>query len=212
MATPGILMRLSNNPPPLTPLQIPNTTIEAIYTLSATDNETPASNTIYFLSDTTPLSAAHYTADKAANPSIHAWVVANFINGRSSSEPNNETTSPFTQPHVLPSAPIKGTVLVVNGSTPGSSEAVADYHNWYDREHGGKLARVPGWIEGRRYAFAKAYGDIETASFYGLNFYEEVNGLGGPEWQAGVTEWTMRVRKNAAKANIRRMWRVEETI
>jgi hypothetical protein len=69
---------------------------------------------------------------------------------------------------------------------------------------------VPGWNENKRYRLEKSYGDVETASFYGFNFYDVENGLGGPEWKASTdTEWTQRVRSNHAKPNIRRMWKIQ---
>ena len=65
-----------------------------------------------------------------------------------------------------------------------------------------------GTSEVRRYKLERVFGEAETAAFYGVNFYDEKNGLGGPEWQAGVTEWSMRIRSHAAKPNIRRTWRL----
>ncbi|KAK7696872.1 hypothetical protein SLS64_014128 [Diaporthe eres] len=100
-----------------------------------------------------------------------------------------------------------GTEIVINGSTP-KAEYEADYHNWYDQEHVHKLGLVPGWQLTRRFRLEKVYGEAETASFYGVNFYDEENGLGGPEWKASATEWTLRIRQQAAKPNIRRTWKL----
>lgn len=209
MAVPGVLMRLSNitSLPP-----IPN--VEAIYTLKADDGKTPSHNTVYFLSDITPLlsSETHYNADAAAHRELEAsspalsWVVCSFINGRDTAGHGE----PQTSPRVPSAPPAPGSVVVVNGSTPRLDKE-ADYHAWYDQEHGAKLTQVPGWWAARRYALAKVYGETETANFYGFNFYDADNGLGGPEWQAGVTEWTLRIRSNADKPNIRRVWKVEGT-
>lgn len=216
MTVPGVLLRLSNttSSPPL-PGDLPN--VEAIYTLKAADDDdgrTPSHNTVCFLSDITPLlsSEAHYNADAAAHRDLEAsslalsWVVCSFVNGRDS----QGYAEPQTSRCVLPAPPAPGSVVVVNGSTPRPDKE-ADYHAWYDQEHGLKLTQVPGWWAARRYALAKVYGETETANFYGINFYDADNGLGGPEWQAGVTEWTLRIRSNAAKPNIRRVWKVEGT-
>ncbi|KAJ5604595.1 hypothetical protein N7510_009749 [Penicillium lagena] len=202
MAIPGVLMRLSDN---VSPIEIPN--IEGKYTLKADDNKTPGHNTVYFLSDISPLlsSKEHYDDDATTNLST-SWVICAFINGRDTEGAGELQTSP----HVPPTPPARGSVLVINGSTPHSDKE-ADYHAWYDQEHGAKLTRVPGWQAARRYSLAKVYGAAETANFYGFNFYDEKNGLGGPEWQAGVTGWTLRIRSNAAKPNIRRVWKVEGT-
>lgn len=215
MEVPGILMRLVEPReagqalpgPPLT-LPIPKSLVEATYSLSADDGKTPSQNTIYFLGDISPLlsSSSAYDADLKAhggNPASISWVICVFINGRDKS---STVTNP-TSPNTLPSPPAVGSVLVVNGNTPRPGKE-QDYHDWYDQEHGAKLTAVPGWNSARRYQLAKLYGEAETASFYGCNFYDRENGLGGPEWKAGVTEWTLRIRDNAAKPNLRRVWKV----
>jgi hypothetical protein len=182
--------------------------IEAAYKLTALDEQNPWLNTIYFLEDIAPLvdSPAFYNEDVKTNASDSvslSWVICAFINGRDQTTLSQQT---YSTPHVLSETPSPGSVVIVNGSTPRPDKE-ADYHAWYDQEHGDKLKLVPGWNVARRYSLAKSYGDIETANFYGVNFYDEKNGLGGPEWKAGVTEWTMRIRSNAAKPNIRRQWR-----
>lgn len=213
MSVPGILMRLVQprdgaNPPadsgtsPIAPC--PN--VEAIQVMEANDEAKPSRNTIYFLSDITPLlsSPSKYDEDVGAHGSTLesvAWVICSFINGRDATNPGADNVA-----HLLPQAPVAGSVLVANGSTPRPDKE-QDYHDWYDQEHGEKLTHVPGWNSARRYKLEKVYGEAETANFYGLNYYDEVNGLGGPEWKAGVTEWTMRIRSNAAKPNVRRVWR-----
>ncbi|KUL90757.1 hypothetical protein ZTR_00383 [Talaromyces verruculosus] len=205
MATPGVLMRLSNDASS-SKLTIPG--IEAVYTFKANDDSTPLCNTLYFLSDIAPLvnSKSQYDADKTnSSASEVSWVVCSFINGRDTAGLSQE---PQTRPHVLPNPPALGSILVINGSTPRDDKE-DDYHAWYDQEHGEKLTKVPGWNAARRYVLAAVYGNVETAKFYGFNFYDAENGLGGPEWKAGVTEWTRRIRSNAAKPNIRRVWKVE---
>jgi hypothetical protein len=206
MAVPGIVMRLSEG---LSSTTLPLPGIEALYTLRADDNEKPRNNTVYFLNDISPLLSAknQYDDDSATNNNV-SWIICSFINGRDISTPKDG--APQTSPHKLPTPAALESVLVVNGSTPRPDKE-ADYHAWYDQEHGAKLTQVPGWTAARRYVHVKSYGASETASFYGLNFYEEENGLGGPEWKAGVTDWTLRIRSNAAKPNIRRVWKVMAT-
>ncbi|KAJ4298000.1 hypothetical protein N0V90_005899 [Kalmusia sp. IMI 367209] len=211
MATPGILMRMLYSDQPLSASSLPLpkvcSGIETIYKLKAGDKLDPSLNTVYFLNDIKPLitSSALYDEDVTANGSNStsiSWVICAFINGRDKTTPPGST---YITPHVPVNDPIPESVVIVNGSTPrGDKEQ--DYHAWYDHEHGDKLRLVPGWNCARRYSLVKVYGSVDTASFYGINFYDEVNGLGGPEWTAGVTEWTMRIRSNAAKPNIRRQW------
>lgn len=213
--TPGVLMRLahtadsqveSSKIAPASPC--PN--VQKTYTAVADDGEKPERLALYVLSDISPIvsSSEAFEADKAANPDLNiSWVVCAFINGRDKSTPSKaepSTTHPLS--HEL----VSGSKIVINGSTPRPDKE-EDYHAWYNEEHGPGLSIVPGWNAARRYSLQKTYGDIETAHFYGFNYYDEESGLGGPIWQSSTkTEWTFRIRGNAAKPNIRRVWRVTE--
>ena len=183
---------------------IPN--IEAIYSLDENEPGSTAHNTIYFSSDISPVveNESYYAEDAqacVANGCSVSWVAMSFINGQDKAGPASA--------QVPDRDPPDGTVVVVNGSTP-KAEMEQDYHDWYDQEHAGKLGLVPGWQCMRRYKLEKQYGDVETASFYGVNLYDEINGLGGPEWQSSVTDWTLRIRAQAAKPNVRRVWKLKE--
>lgn len=209
---PGLLMRLvqsSSNPerPPQT--ICPN--VEKVWTAVAGDGQTPSQLTLYFLSDVRPLvSSSHLyhndLASQGADGTL-AWVVCSFINGRDKDTSSNTANVS----HLLSHTPAEGSQLVINGSSPRPDKE-DDYHGWYNEEHGPMLSLVPGWNENRRYRLEKSYGDVETASFYGFNFYDAENGLGGPEWKASTnTEWTRRVRSNHAKPNVRRVWKIQCT-
>lgn len=185
--------------------QVPH--VQATFKLQANDGATPSHNTLYFVSDIRPLLNdeqlfASDTQACATSSSHVSWVVMSFINGVAAG-------GAWTGSQVPGRDPPTGTIIVANGSTP-RADMEQDYHNWYEQEHAGKLALVPGWQFARRYKLRKAYGEAQTANFYGVNFYDEVNGLGGPEWKAGVTEWTKRIRDQAAKPNVRRVWKVKE--
>lgn len=183
--------------------------IQKTYTAVADDNEKPSRLALYVLSDITPLLASSdlYEADKKANSDLSlSWVVCGFVNGRDKGAP--ATDAPSTS-HPLTHEPVPGSKLVINGSTPRPDKE-SDYHAWYNEEHGPGLSIVPGWNAARRYSLQKTFGDVETANFYGFNYYDEESGLGGPIWQSSTkTEWTFRIRENAAKPNIRRVWRIE---
>jgi hypothetical protein len=176
--------------------------------LDANDTHTPSKNAVYILSDISAIldSSLEYERDVKAHCAELAsisWVICAFINGR------DKAPAKGVQ-HGLETPPDPGSIIVTNGATPRADKE-RDYHDWYDQEHGNKLTLVPGWNAARRYRLVKSYGEAETASFYGFNYYDETNGLGGPEWKAGVTEWTLRIRSNAAKPNIRRVWKVIST-
>jgi hypothetical protein len=215
MSTPGILMRLLEPSDygqfarqEITSESV-STKIRARYVMDLLEGSGPSRCILYILDDINPItvSAAAYEGDLKATASEAAtvsWIVCSFINGRDKSKAGLAPTQD------LPRAPALKSTIVINGSTPRPDKE-QDYHDWYDQEHGGKLTLVPGWNAVRRYRLAKAYGSVETASFYGVNFYDEENGLGGPEWKASVTEWSLRIRSNAAKPNLRRVWGVIET-
>lgn len=218
MAVPGIVLRLAEprdatNPPSTQavapPSPCPN--VQAVQAFAAGDSEKPSRNTVYYLSDITPIlsSSSAYDEDVRASGTELAslsWIICSFVNGRDPSSPSTASTA-----SQLPSAPpVPGSVLVANAYTPKPGTE-GEYNAWYDTEHGEKLTLVPGWNAGRRYKFEKVYGEAEAGVYYGLNYYDEKNGLGGPEWKAGVTEWTLKIRENAAKPNLRRVWKVVST-
>ncbi|KIW33343.1 uncharacterized protein PV07_00200 [Cladophialophora immunda] len=102
-----------------------------------------------------------------------------------------------------------GTEYVQVGMDPtlGSTQ---DYLDWFEQEHQGMLAKVPGWRGTRRYRLASRYGSgrEHAALFVSASEYDVENGLGGPIWQASIdTPWTERVRDNLAQAYHRRTWK-----
>jgi hypothetical protein len=206
---PGLLMRLASPHAIATPQSLFSDALQ-IWTAVADDEKAPHQLTLYHLSDVRPLLSSSDLYDKDAashgGDASLAWVVCSFINGRSKDDSVSKTGSS----HLLSHKPSQGSKLVINGSSPRPDKE-HDYHGWYNEEHGPMLSLVPGWNENQRYRMEKNYGDIETGKFYGFNYYDEQNGLGGPEWKASTnTEWTQRVRSNHEKPNIRRVWKVEQ--
>jgi len=208
--TPGLLMRLAQSKVVASQKQQPPCpNVLQVWTATADDGKAPAQLTLYLLSDVSPLLSSSDLYDR--DVTLHdddkslAWVVCSFINGRSKNDPPQKSSLT----HHLSHTPAHGSKLVINGSSPRLDKE-DDYHGWYNEEHGPMLSLVSGWNENQRYHLEKSYGNVETASFYGFNYYNEHNGLGGPEWQASTnTEWTQRVRSNHEKPNIRRVWKVQ---
>ena len=192
------------------PAPCPN--VEAFFSFEGRDDLKPRYNTTYFLTDITPVlnDPSYYSDDVKAHSGDFAsiaWEVCAFLNGRDTSEAKELAE----KPHLLPRPPAIGSTLVSNGGTP-PSDGEQDYLDWYSLEHSALLSLVPGWNNCRRYRHEKTYGKTDIATFYGWNYYDKENGLGGPEWQASVdTAWTTRVRTNAAKPNLRRVWKVLRT-
>ncbi|KAF2111848.1 hypothetical protein BDV96DRAFT_581891 [Lophiotrema nucula] len=102
--------------------------------------------------------------------------------------------------------------LVQVGMAPRNDpENIADYHDWYKTEHMPFLAEVPGWQVGNRYEYLRSVGDKAeiVRPFLAAHLYDEVNGLGGPEWRKSVdSEYTKRVQRNCVEPNHRRTWKV----
>ncbi|KAI9150711.1 hypothetical protein HJFPF1_10487 [Paramyrothecium foliicola] len=215
-AVPGVLMRFLNfngQGKPLTSqfLSLICPGICKTYNLTADDAEKPSYMSLHVLDDITTLinSSDFFELDKAAKTDwTVSWIVCEFINGRDKGSPPTDSPETFNP---LKHEPIPGSKLVINGSTPRPDKE-SDYHTWYNEEHGPGLSIVPGWNAARRYSLKKSYGEIETANFYGFNYYDEESGLGGPIWQKSTkTEWSSRIRSNAAKPNIRRVWRIQSS-
>lgn len=199
-------------PPPnilAPPAPCPN--VEAYYIFEEMDHDLPRFNTTYFLSDIRPVleNASFYEDDVKATEgglATLAWEVCSYMNGRDTSEAKEMAL----EPHLLPKPPVIGSTVVSNGGTP-KPDWVQDYVEWYNIEHSRLLSLVPGWNNCRRYSHSKTYGEADIASFYGWNFYDAENGLGGPEWQRSMTDWTKKVRIQASKPNLRRVWKVIQT-
>ncbi|TPX11542.1 uncharacterized protein E0L32_007753 [Thyridium curvatum] len=218
MAVPGIIMRFAQPRPGrdevpesslAPPAPAPN--VEAFYMFEEQDGLQPKYNTTYFLSDITPVlnDPEFYNDDVKAHSEQFAsiaWEVCGFLNGRDTSEAKELSS----EPHILPKPPAIGSTLVSNGGTPGPGWE-QDYVDWYTTEHSAKLSLVPGWNNCRRYRHDRTYGEVDVATYYGWNYYDAENGLGGPVWQDSLTGWTIEVRKRAAKPNLRRVWKVVKT-
>lgn len=205
----GILLRLytpSSSPNELeTKIDIPGANITQITTLSSTDDKvasgSPTNSIVYdVLHISKFLIPGAYENDPAHTKGTASldWQVYKRISKR---------TRPGLEAELHP----KGSTMVCIGITPNEG-AFEDYSNWYEQEHLGMIALVPGWRQSERYELAKAFGSPNgVAPYIAVHYYDEVNGLGGPEWKASVdTEWTARVRANCAKPHFRRIWTVGE--
>ncbi|KAJ5458523.1 hypothetical protein N7475_009911 [Penicillium sp. IBT 31633x] len=108
---------------------------------------------------------------------------------------------------------LTGTAFVTVGMSPiETPEDIADYHNWYKKEHMPILAEVPGWRTGSRYKRVACFGDDAefAAPYLAIHQYEEHNGLGGEQWLKSVnSSWTKRVMSNLSAPNHRRTWKLD---
>ncbi|EXJ53674.1 uncharacterized protein A1O5_13126 [Cladophialophora psammophila CBS 110553] len=105
--------------------------------------------------------------------------------------------------------PPTGTEYVQVGMDP-TLASTQDYLDWFDQEHQGMLAEVPGWRGTRRYRLVSSHGSgrEHAALFLSASEYDVENGLGGPIWQRSIdTPWTGRVRENLARPYHRRTWK-----
>jgi hypothetical protein len=185
---------------------IPGAAITTITALSSTDEKVidgyPNASITYKVGHISKLiSGEAYHRDVAINKDNTTsldWHVYKLI---------SERTRPGLETVPLPA----GSTMICVGVTPREGY-YQDYADWFDEEHAQLISKVPGWRSSKRYQLAKTFGrDGVVAPFIAVHFYDQVNGLGGTEWQASVnTEWTKRVRENCSVPHFRRVWTVEE--
>lgn len=122
------------------------------------------------------------------------------------------TISTDTQPDIKADERLVGKHVVQVGMAPiETREILDDYHAWYKKEHMPILATVKGWEIGNRYQLLASYGDgTELAKPYlAAHQYDEVNGLGGPDWRKSIDSlWTKKVMSRLASPSHRRTWRI----
>lgn len=188
-------------------LDIPGAVIKSIITAVSNDEKVelgaPSANIIYEVKHISKLlSPEVYEEDPAHKTGVAdrlEWQVYKLV---------TKVTRPGTETEANPRA----STMICVGVTP--NEGTYDgYATWYDEEHVKLLSKVPGWRSSARYQLAVSFGSLKGVPPYlAVHFYDEKNGLGGPEWRKSVeTEWTLKVRENCAP-HYRRVWIVEEQI
>jgi hypothetical protein len=210
---PGLLLR-QYTPSPLvstshdTSLEFPGANITSITTLASTDDKvttgSPSHCAIYEVLHISKLlnddANTKYLAESKESTSLD-WQVYRLVSKRSRAgfeEKDNGVVA-------------SGATIVCVGVTP-KLDSFEDYSKWFEEEHAELLSKVPGWVKSSRYELAKSYGSQgHVAPFIAVHLYDELNGLGGPEWKKSVeTEWTLRVREQCAVPHFRRVWIVKE--
>jgi hypothetical protein len=207
---PGVLLRLySSSSFSQTAIEhsldVPGADIKSLTTLRSTDDKvvsgSPSANILYEVKHISKLLIpGAYEKDTAHNDGTTTslnWQVYKLI---------SKISRPGTEDQVAPS----NSTMVCIGITPMEG-AFEDYSKWYEEEHLGLLSLVPGWRSSARYELAASFGGPKVvAPYIAMHFYDEVNGLGGPEWKRSVeTDWTKKVRRNCAVPHFRRVWSVE---
>lgn len=116
------------------------------------------------------------------------------------------------QPDVnLEERPLGKLVVQVGMSPIDTPEVIADYHEWYRKEHMPILATVEGWRIGNRYQLLASYGDgAEPANSYlAAHQYDQQNGLGGANWRKSIDSlWTKKVLTRLSSPSHRRTWQI----
>lgn len=77
-------------------------------------------------------------------------------------------------------------------------EDLEAFDKWYEEEHVGMLAKIPGWLRTRRFRMlvggAKGMPPQGYVECLAIHDYEEKNGLGGPEHKAAMdTPWRTEI-------------------
>ncbi|EEY19567.1 conserved hypothetical protein [Verticillium alfalfae VaMs.102] len=100
----------------------------------------------------------------------------------------------------------EGIQLVVNETTLKSAESEAEYKKWFEEEHMGLLAKVPGWLRTRFMKTSTIENEGRTI-YLSIHEYAKENGLGGPEHQASMsTKWRDDVAQNHIATKSRRTY------
>lgn len=94
-----------------------------------------------------------------------------------------------------------------------SADAENDFNKWYDEEHMGLLAKIPGWLRGRRYeihSFAEKGSDVDAGVKRPVLKYLAIHDFDTPGFKdteefkvATSTPWRDRVMKTVTGRELR---------
>lgn len=91
----------------------------------------------------------------------------------------------------------EGNVLVAGTLTLKEEKDGKELDRWYDEEHIGLMAKVPGWLRTRRFVTSSILGGKEGMEYLALHEYTPKNGLGGEEFKAATsTPWCNEILTN----------------
>lgn len=173
----------------------------------AADEQNPSWSAVYDVSDLAWLEKRIYSRLRQERSVREKQVMSTFesLDRKIYSQISTRQKPGFSGP-----APVQVAVSILL-----KDENLEEFDKWYEEEHTGMLARIPGWLRTRRFRLVAPgikgmppKGQTETLA---VHDFEAQNGLGGPEQQAATgTEWRNRVAKLFISAE-RRIWAHQHT-
>lgn len=168
----------------------------------AIDGEIPAWSAVYDVTDLSMLEKRIYTRLREERSAREKRVMGSF------DTVDRKIYSLFSErakPGYSGPAPVQAAVSMVVKESD-----LAEFDKWYEEEHVGMLAKIPGWLRTRR--FRMVVGGVAGMPPQGqvcclaVHDFEATNGLHGPEHQAATnTPWRLATMEKVV-ARERREW------
>ncbi|KAG7112473.1 3-oxoadipate enol-lactonase 2 like protein [Verticillium longisporum] len=173
----------------------------------ATDGEQPTFLAVYDVTRMSHLETPTYLTLRANRSPREAETIAQVDVKRYFFDVVSEKTAPSFRPiEELTDDEAEGIQLVVNETTLKSAESEAEYKKWFEEEHMGLLAKVPGWLRTRFMKTSTIENEGRTI-YLSIHEYAKQNGLGGPEHQASMsTKWRDDIAQNHIATKSRRTY------
>lgn len=169
----------------------------------AIDGQTPAWSAVYDVSDLSMLEKRIYTRLREERSAREKRVMGSFesLDRKIYSLYSERSKTPG---YVGPGAVIASVSMTIK------DEDLEAFDKWYEEEHVGMLARIPGWLRTRRFRMLvggiKGMPPTGQVECLAVHDFEEQNGLNGPEHQAATnTPWRLQTMEKIV-ARERREW------
>ncbi|KAM0714833.1 hypothetical protein Q7P37_009297 [Cladosporium fusiforme] len=168
----------------------------------AIDDKTPGWSAVYDVSDLSMLDKRIYTRLREERSAREKRVMGSF---ESLDRKIYSLFSERAKPGYSGPAPVQ----VANSMVVNEADLDA-FDQWYDEEHVGMLAKIPGWLRTRRFRMLVGgikgmppQGQVECLA---VHDFEAQNGLNGPEHMAATnTPWRSQISEKIV-ARERREW------
>jgi pimeloyl-ACP methyl ester carboxylesterase len=170
----------------------------------ATDGQKPEWSAVYDVSDLSMLEKRIYTRLREERSAREKKVMGSF------ESLDRKIYSLFSERSKTPGYAGPGAVTAAVSMTIKEGDLEA-FDKWYEEEHVGMLAQIPGWLRTRRFRMLVGgikgmppQGQVECLA---VHDFEAQNGLNGPEHQAATnTPWRLETMDKLVVARERREW------
>ncbi|KIY70237.1 hypothetical protein CYLTODRAFT_392388 [Cylindrobasidium torrendii FP15055 ss-10] len=173
----------------------------------AIDSQKPTWLMVYETTDAAAADSPAYAALRESAPAKDGEVLRSLS---SFSRRIYNHIGTFVPPEPDPSASLPGRYLL-NVEFEVTAEMEAEFNKWYEEEHMPMLARVPGWLRGRRFTFEKespvGRGDAAgqpILKYLAIHELENNSFAETEEFKAAVsTPWRARVAEGITGKSMR---------